>query len=714
MADADEVVSPAGRRATPLSLGIDIGGTFTDIVVVDHATGERFSRKQLTAPDDPAAGVIAAIDNLLDETGIAPAAIGRVVHATTLFSNALIERKGAKTGLITTEGFRDILEIGRERKYDLYDVNFAKPAPLVPRRWRLEVAERVKADGRVVLALDGQALRRAVAALRDQGVESLAVVFLHAYLNPVHEQAAGLIIGQEFPDLAVSLSSAVAPEIREFERASTTVTNAYIKPLAGRYLDHMATEIAARGVSAPLLPMLSSGGLTNLDEAKRTPVQLLESGPAAGALAAAFLGKADGGRRILAFDMGGTTAKLSLVDDGKPLVAYDFEAARQKRFLAGSGLPIRISTVELIEIGAGGGSVAWCDEIGLLKVGPESAGSMPGPASYGLGGRAPTVTDADFLLGYLDPGYFAGGDMAIDMAACRQAIGRLAAETGLTAERLAAGIHDVVDENMASAARIHIAERGRSPADYAMLATGGAGPVHAWGVARKLGLRRIVCPTAAGVASALGLLVAPARVDRVATVNLALDAMDWQRLEAVYQSLEADGRAVIGRTGLDPASATVCRLADIRYIGQAYELVVDLPDGCYSAASKPALLAAFERQYREHFTRTPPAVPIEFVNLRVRVQATVPGAAATTRTATTAPAEKLKGTRMVFFPESGPNGGEFVATPVYAREGLLSGDRFDGPAVVEERDSTLVVGPGGRAVVTAAGNIVVELDGSQP
>ena len=254
----------------------------------------------------------------------------------------------------------------------------------------------------------------------------------------------------------------------------------------------------------------------------------------------------------------------------------------------------------------------------------------------------------------------------------------------------------------------------RGPADYAMLATGGAGPVHAWGVARKLGLRRIVCPTAAGVASALGLLVAPARVDRVATVNLALDAMDWQRLEAVYQSLEADGRAVIGRTGLDPASATVHRLADIRYIGQAYELVVDLPDGCYSAASKPALLAAFERQYREHFTRTPPAVPIEFVNLRVRVQATVPGAAATTRTATTAPAEKLKGTRMVFFPESGPNGGEFVATPVYAREGLLSGDRFDGPAVVKERDSTLVVGPGGRAVVTATGNIVVELDGSQP
>ena len=708
MTDADGPIGLGDRARRPLSLGIDIGGTFTDIVVVDHVTGNRFSAKQLTAHDDPAAGVIGAIDNLLAGSGIAAARIGRVVHATTLFTNALIERKGAKTGLITTQGFRDILEIGRERKFDLYDVNFAKPAPLVPRRWRYEVPERVKADGRAVLALDIDALRRAAAALHAQGIESLALVFLHAYLNPAHEQAAADAIEQDFPDLAVSLSSAVAPEIREFERASTTVTNAYIKPLAERYLDHMAAEIADRGVTAPLLPMLSNGGLTNLDEAKRTPVQLLESGPAAGALAAAFLGARDGGDRILAFDMGGTTAKLSLIDDGKPLVAYDFEAARQKRFMAGSGLPIRISTVELIEIGAGGGSIARCDEIGLLKVGPESAGSMPGPAAYGLGGRAATVTDADFLLGYLDPGYFAGGEMAIDMAACRDAIAGLAAETGLQPARLAAGIHDVVNENMASAARIHIAERGRSPADYAMLATGGAGPVHAYGVARKLGLKRVVCPAAAGVASALGLLVAPARVDRVATVNLALDAMDWPRLEAVYRRLEADGQAVIARTGLDPASATVQRLADIRYIGQAYELVVDLPAGSYSPASKPALLAAFERQYRAHFTRIPPAVPIEFVNLRVRVQAEVPGGAAATRPATTAPAERRKGSRMVFFPELD----DFVETPVYDRYGLQSGDRFDGPAVVEERDSTLVVGPGGRAVVTPANNIVIDMDGS--
>ena len=691
------------------SLGIDIGGTFTDIVVFDHATGRRFSAKELTTHDDLALGVIAAIDSVLRRDGVDATGVGRVVHATTLFANALIERKGARTGLITTEGFRDILEIGRERKYDLYDIHITRPEPLVPRSLRLEVAERIKADGSVDRPLDEDALLAAATELGSQGVESVAIVFLHAYVNPAHEQAAAVALRRHHPELLVSISSAVAPEIREFERASTTVVNAYIRPLAERYLDHMAAEIETRGVMAPLFPMLSNGGLTNLAEAKRTPVQLLESGPAAGALAAAFLGHADGGGQILAFDMGGTTAKLSVIDDGEPLVAYHFEAARQKRFMAGSGLPIRISAVELIEIGAGGGSIARSDEIGLLKVGPESAGSAPGPAAYGRGGTAPTVTDADFLLGYLNPDFFAGGTLPIDMTACQGAIERLAVRTDLAPERLAWGIHDVVNENMASAARVHIAERGRSPSDFTLLATGGAGPVHAYGVAKKLGVRRIVCPPAAGVASALGLLVAPARVDKVATVNMALDTMDWRKLEAAYQRLAADGRAVIAQTGLDPANATIQRLADIRYIGQAYELVVDLPDGAYSAASRRALLAAFERQYREHFARTPPDVPIEFVNLRVRVQAAVLSGEPATWSEPAAAAERIKGRRSIYFPECGG----YAATPVYDRYGLQAGDRFDGPAVVEERESTLVVGPGARFAVTGGGNIVVSLEGLQ-
>lgn len=688
-----------------LSLGIDIGGTFTDVVVFDHATGRQSSHKALTTHADPAEAAMAALDAVLAQPDIQAGAIGRVVHATTLFTNALIERGGARTGLITTAGFRDVVEIGRERKYDLYDVNIARPAPIAPRHLRAEVRERIRVDGSTVTPLDVDGLIEVTRGLVDDGVESVAVVFLHSYRNPAHEEAALAAIERHFPDLPVSLSSAVAPEIREFERASTTLVNAYVKPLAARYLEHMASRIADRGVPARLFPMLSNGGLTGLAEAKRTPVMLLESGPAAGALAAAFLGRADGGDRVLAFDMGGTTAKLAVVDDGEPLVAYQFEAARQKRFLEGSGLPLRLSTVELIEIGAGGGSIARRDEIGLLKVGPESAGSEPGPAAYGRGGDAATVTDADFMLGYLNPGFFAGGSLSVDMTACRKAIGRLAVQTGMSDEGLAWGVHEVVNENMASAARVHIAERGRAPGEYTLLATGGAGPVHAYGLARKLGVARIVFPPAAGVASALGLLVAPARVDRVATVDLALDDMDWERLEAAYRRLEADARDVIAQSGLDPDAAQVARLADVRYIGQAHELVVDLPAGPYVAASGPALLAAFERQYREHFARTPPEVPVEFVNLRVRLQAPVP-TGELRWTAAAEGAARLKAERPAYFPEAGG----FVPTPVLDRYALQAGEKFAGPAIVEERESTVVVGPGARVEVRESGNLVVTLE----
>ena len=403
------------------SLGIDIGGTFTDIVVYDMETGAQSSHKELTTHDDPSKGVVSAIDRVLAQHGIAPAGIARVVHATTLFTNALIERKGARTGLITTEGFRDTLEIGRERKYELYDIMIRKPEPLVPRDLRLEVPERMLVDGTVRIALDVKVLLEKAEHLVARGVTSLAVVFLHSYANTQHELMAIEAIAKRFPAIHLSASVHVAPEIREYERTSTTVANAYIKPLAERYLTTLALEIARRGVRAPLLLMLSNGGLAGIAEAKRCPVQLLESGPAAGALAAATLSATDGGAHVLAFDMGGTTAKLSVVDEGQPKIAYAFEAARQKRFVEGSGLPIRISTIELIEIGAGGGSIAHLDEVGLLKVGPASAGSEPGPAAYGLGGTLPTVTDADFLLGYLNPDFFAGGTMPIDMAAVENA-----------------------------------------------------------------------------------------------------------------------------------------------------------------------------------------------------------------------------------------------------------------------------------------------------
>ncbi len=694
------------------ALGIDIGGTFTDIVLYDRRNAAHHTRKVLTTPDDPARGVIAGLTELLESNGLDPRGVRRLVHATTLFSNALIERKGARTGLITTAGFRDVLEIGRERKYELYDLFMEMPQPLVPRNLRLEVPERLGPDGQVALPLDRDALERCAALLLSQGVESIAVVFLHAYANPTHEQAALEHLRRGHGNAFLTASCEVAPEIREYERASTTVANAYIKPLADRYLEHLARQVAELKVGAPLMPMLSNGGLTHLEEARRTPIQLLESGPAAGALAAAWFGAQSGAGQLLAFDMGGTTAKLSLIDNGEPLMAYEFEAARQKRFAAGSGLPLKISTIELIEIGAGGGSIARVDGLGLLKVGPDSAGAEPGPACYARGGIAPTVTDADLLLGYLDAGFFLGGALPIDGAAAGRAVDSVAEAAGLSRTQAAWGIHDVVNESMASAARVHVSERGKDPRGYALLATGGAGPVHAYYVARKLGLRRILCPPSAGVASALGLLMAPARVDRVATVASRLDALDWQALEATFRRLEDEARKVIADTGLPQRRVRVQRLADMRYVGQAFELVTALPSGPYGPSSREPVLAAFEQDYRRTFSRTPPGVTVEIVNVRVSLRAAIPGGEVAVRTAAGAAAGRSvagarKGRRAAYFPEYG----DYHPTPVYDRYRLPAGGRLRGPAIVEERESTLIVGPAGRVHVDAAGTVIVEMEG---
>jgi N-methylhydantoinase A len=693
------------------SLGIDIGGTFTDLVVYDHDRGRQINRKVLTTHDDPSRAVAHGVADLLGAGGVDPARVARVVHATTLFTNALIERTGAPTGLITTAGFADTLEIGRERKYELYDINIERPAPLVPRDRRREVPERVRADGSVREPLDETALAAAAATLVAAGATSLAIVFLHAYANPRHEAEAARLVEARFPGVHVTTSHEVAPEIREFERASTAVANAYIKPLAQRYLALLAGRLAEHGIPAPLLLMLSSGGLTHVAEARRTPVQMLESGPAAGAIAAAFFGNEDSGGKLVAFDMGGTTAKLSLVDGGEPLTAYSFEAARQRRFVEGSGLPIRISTIELIEIGAGGGSIAHVDEIGLLKVGPQSAGSQPGPAAYGLGGTEATVTDADFALGYLNPDYFAGGTMAIDLGAARRALGRVADRVGLSPIEVAWGIHDIVNENMAGAARVHIAERGRDPRHYALLSTGGAGPVHAYSVARKIGLPRVICPPSAGVASALGLLVAPARVDRVATVGVRLDRDDCAELEAAFRRLEDEARAILADSGVELETATFQRLADGRFLGQGFDLVVALPPGPYDGpdgdGTRRGLRAAFEGAYREKFALTPPDVPVEFIHVRIAARAPVAGSAVVLDGRAGGGGEAIKGRRPAYFRESGG----FVETVVYDRARLSVGQELAGPAVVEEEGSTLVVGPGGRARVAATGNLIVSLPG---
>ncbi|MFZ4410369.1 MAG: hydantoinase/oxoprolinase family protein [Paracraurococcus sp.] len=683
-----------------LSLGIDIGGTFTDLVVLDPDDGRAVIWKESTTPDDPARGAMEGTRQVLAKAGVAPGRIGRVVHATTLFTNALIERKGARTGLLTTAGFEDCLEIGRERKYELYDIFIEMPRPLVPRPWRRGAAERLAPDGRVERPLDLDAALREVAWLLGQGMESLAVCFLHSYANPAHEQAVAEAVARRFPALPVSLSSDIAPEIREYPRTSTTVANAYVRPLAELYLARMEQALREAGIPGGLFLMLSNGGLTHVAEAKRAPVQLLESGPAAGALAGAWFGRNAGLEHVLAFDMGGTTAKLALVDGAEPLVAWGFEAAREKRFLRGSGLPIQIATVELIEIGAGGGSIARRSELGTLQVGPESSGAQPGPACYGRGGAEPTVTDADLALGYLNAEFFLGGAMRIDATAAAGALGQLAGALEVEASRAAFGVHDVVDENMAGAARVAIAERGRIPAEYAMLATGGAAPVHAWNVARKLGIARVVCPPGAGAGSTIGMLMAPARVDRTASFGAPLAGADLGAASRIFAALEAEAMEVLRETGAEVAARNVRRLADMRYIGQGSEITLSLPE----TLTQAGVQAAFEAAYRALFGRTPPGAAAQFVTLRLSATAPMPGAGQRLELPRHAGDAALKGHRRVFFEDGG-----WLETAVYDRYALPPGTVLAGPAVFEEDESTFVVGPGAAVRLLPDGSIIAEL-----
>ncbi len=689
------------------TIGIDIGGTFTDLVALDIEGGDLCSLKVLTTHDDPTLAVAEGARRLIETHRIDPSRVHGVVHASTLFTNALIERRGCRTGLIVTRGFKDVLEIGNERKYDLYDLRIDRVEPLVPRNLRREVSARHDAQGNELAPLIAAEVRDAVDELVSAGVESIAVCLLHAYRRDDHERKIGEWIGAAHPSISITLSSAVAPVIREFERLSTTVGNAYIKPLAQRYLGRMRERLEALGLSSEILMMLSNGGLAHLDEARRNPIVLLESGPAAGAISAAHFGARDGLDNLLAFDMGGTTAKLCLVEHGRPSITYGFEAARRKRFAEGSGIPLSITTVDLIEIGAGGGSLASRDALELLKVGPQSAGSMPGPACYGLGGMDATVTDANLLLGYLDPANFAGGGLDIDARLASDALSRLGAQFQSDALVMAWGIHDIVAENMAAAARVHVAERGRDPRDFVLVSTGGGGPVHAYHVAQKIGVRTIVCPPAAGVASAFGLLVAPARTDRSRTVSFRPASDPLSALEGAFVALE---QAV--RTTLAPLDATfgpvaLTRRADGRFVGQGFNLTVDLPSGPYLDGDSPdpreALLAAFEAGYRSKFGRTPPEVPIELVNLRVLGEAP-PRRPLVARVPAATGAAVPVPTRLVYFQEAAGH----VEAPVYQRAGLPVGFTARGPLLVEEPSTTLVVGPRAAVRLSDSGNLVVD------
>jgi N-methylhydantoinase A len=699
-----------GAQSGRLRAGVDIGGTFTDLILYDDATGTLKIGKTLTTPTDPAVAVETALVETLSAANEPTARVGNVIHGTTLVTNALIERKGAPTALLTTRGFRDAVEIRHEGRYDLYDLFLEMPPPLAPRRQRLEVDERILADGSVQTPLDLGQVPALVERLRTLDIGAVAVCLLHSYRNPVHERQLGEELARLAPDLVVSLSSDVVAEIREYERASTTLANVYVRPLVETYLHQLEERLRALGMpDAALFIMLSSGGTATVDTARRFPIRLVESGPAAGALAASYYGTLTGRPNLLSFDMGGTTAKACIIDNGEPLISPDFEVARVYRFKRGSGLPVRVPVIEMIEIGAGGGSIARIDSLGLLKVGPDSAGAEPGPICYGRGGTAPTVTDADLMLGYLDANFFLGGRMHLDLDRTEAAIAALGERLGLSPIEAAWGIHQVVNENMAGAARIHAVERGRDPRGYPLFAFGGAGPVHAYGVATILGVPELVVPLGAGVTSALGFLVAPFAFDYVRSYYAPLDAVEWESVNALLHEMESEGMETLAAAGVPDGAMTFRRTVEMRYRGQGHEVSVQLPDGTLDATTNGALETAFEEVYKRLYGRVAAGVALEALTWRVVASGPRPEISLAAEDAGTDDASAaIKGERPIYLPDRR----EHVRVPVYDRYRLGPGAAFTGPAVVEERESTVIIG-GGSTVIDAYRNLIVTLEGGE-
>ncbi len=684
--------------------GIDIGGTFTDFILFDEADAAIRLHKCLTTPADPSRGALSGLADLVSAAGIAVGDLDEVVHGTTLVTNAVIERTGAPVGLITTEGFRDVLEIGVEQRYDIYDLFLTFPEPLVRRSRRLEIAERIGADGGVIRPLDEMSVLRAVKTLVADKVEAIAVCLMHSYRNPDHEQRVRALIKQHYPQISVSISSEVVAEISEYQRFVTTCANAYVQPLMDRYLGRLQRELAARGFRGALRLMHSAGGLVSLDEAREFPIRLLESGPAGGALATAWFGQKAGKDNVIAFDMGGTTAKACMIENGMAHVTSQLEAGRVRRFKNGSGLPIKSPVVDMIEIGAGGGSIAAIDAVGLLQVGPHSAGAAPGPACYGQGGDKPTVTDASVALGYYDPAFFLGGRMRLDLDAADAALKTIAGPLGISTVEAAWGIHQVVGENMASAARIHLVEKGKDPRGYSMIGFGGAGPAFAARVAHILGVSEVIIPQASGAASAFGFLTAPLSFDLVRShpMELAPD-LDAAALNTAFDALAADGIAKLVAAGVGAADVTIERTADMRLVGQLHEINVPIPAGTLDASAYETIRRAFEAVYTARYTVVPGGAGLEILSFRVRASGPRPQLAIRQADVPDSAEGALKGHRKAYF------GDGFVDAAIYDRYRLTPGIEIAGPAIVEERESTTIVPPGDTLTVDSAGNLRIAI-----
>lgn len=683
-------------------LAFDTGGTFTDFALLDD-NGDLHLHKVLSTPKNPAEAVVQGVSELLEKFA-SSITIDKlqVLGATTVVTNAVLERKGVETGFVTTDGFQDMLRIRNEGRYDLYDLNIKYPDPLVTRSNSYGAKERIAADGNVMTELKEETVREIAGRLKEKGIRSVAVCLLHAYKYPQHEQRVAALLREEDPDIFVSLSSEVCPEMREFDRASTTVVNAYTRPQMAGHVAHLQREFAEKGINRQVLWMTSSGGLVPSQRAAELPVRLIESGPAAGAVAAAEFGRTAGETSVLSFDMGGTTAKLCLIPDGEPNVGTDLEVAHYQRFRKGSGFPLKIQSIQMIEIGAGGGSIAAKNPLGLLDVGPHSAGAMPGPAAYQRGGTQPTVTDADILLGYMGTESFVGGSFKVSKDAAREAMAKLALSLDVSVERCAWGIHDLVNESMSKAAAMHATDLGVDPRSLPMVAFGGAGPVHAYGIARKLGISRIICPTGAGVSSAIGLLIAPVAVDLSASHPMALNAWDVEAMNRLLDDLASQGAEVVSAAGVAKETITNRYTVDMRHVGQGHEITVVLPDRTLPADQfLQQLKDAFFKLYRELFGRTV-AAPLEVITWRLRASGEKD---LVTRPHETVVADAKKGTREVFFNEIG----SYVETTVYDHYKLPVGHEVKGPAIVEQRESTAVIGPSGVFHVDAHGNLVINI-----
>ncbi len=686
-------------------IGIDVGGTFTDGILIDERTGDITIAKVTSTPEDPSRGFINAVERLLAEHPEAEwPDLAYIIHATTVVTNAVLEGKTAPAALIVTEGFRDLLEIGRQTRSSLYDLQFVKAKPIVPRRHVFEVPERLTAAGEVVRPLNEGRVREIGSHLRDLGIETVAVCLIHSYRNSGHERRVAELLREQHPSLLISLSCDIAPEFREYPRASTTVINAVVRPPVARYLSRIQRQVHQAGSGAGLLMMQSNGGVTDFDTAAERPVSMVESGPAAGVIAARNVARLLGREDAFSFDMGGTTAKVGLIQHGEPRIVKDYEVGSVARASGrgGAGYPIRTPVIDLVEIGAGGGSIAWIDEGGALRVGPRSAGADPGPACYGQGGEQPTVTDANVVLGYLDPGFFLGGEIELDMHASREAIQRMcAAPLGLSLVKAAHGIVELANAAMANAFRLISVQRGYDPRDFLLVAFGGAGPLHANRLAQTMDVRQLAIPRSPGVYSSVGLVGTDLRRDEQVALIRPTEEIDWAAVTEMFEHLEKRGRDALGNQGIAVAEMRHLRQIDMRYVGQGYELTVNADERSDGMA---AVEGAFHAEHERAFGFAATGEPTEVVNIRVATIGSIDRPTVRDAPAVNDPSLALKGTRKAYFAELGG----YVDSAVYDRGRLGMGAVVAGPALLEEFDSTTVVCPGYHARVVEHGIVLVE------